>query len=158
MYTEHDALESATVVGTLSPCQKSKRGVVIFDRKLGLLAEGFNAPPYPFRCDGSDACREACGKVCVHAEMAAILQFLSHHHLPQLIIDNPDLTLEMLHIKVVNGRGVVSGPPSCESCSKHILQIQLDTMWLLHEDGLRAYAVLDFHQKSLEYKQLPVVR
>src|SRR5690606_17136333 len=58
-------------MGQLSPCAKSKRGVVIADERMTtIVANAFNGPPPPFTCGGDDACRAACNKICVHAEAA----------------------------------------------------------------------------------------
>jgi len=72
-YTEEDALRDATLVSRMSPCMKSQRGVVVFRRDTGVVSRGFNGQPPPFTCDGSTACREACSRLCVHAEMAALM-------------------------------------------------------------------------------------
>lgn len=155
-YNEYVALRDATEFATLSPCQKSKRGVVIFTNE-GLLSWGYNAQPFPFTCDGSAACRKNCNQLCVHAEMAALL------HLENPIFDRRSsvmrgLDRELLHVKVVNGLPVASGPPSCLQCSRLILHCAIAKVWLLHEDGLRMYSAIDFHQKTLEHHGLTAAR
>ena len=106
------ALEWAVRAAILSGCEKSKRGAVIWIPGAdGPVAKGSNHQPDPHQCDGSPACRSSCAKLCVHAEAAAILDlgsFLGHG-------------LHMLHVKVVDGRPVPSGPPSCWQCSRLIL-------------------------------------
>ena len=144
------AKQWATEIGCKSPCTKSKRGVVIFspprDRRQGgedIWGEGYNAPPEPFRCDGSEACRAACGRICVHAEQAALLDFWRGRRdaqargdprwprlSDQWTRDEGEAQLEMLHVKVVNGEAVPGGPPSCVECSKLILASGLRAMWL----------------------------
>ncbi len=109
-------------VGILSPCAKSKRGVVIWHGNR-FLATGFNAPPEPFFCDGSAACRRDCGKICVHAEQAALLKCQYF----------PLIGASMAHVKMVDGKPVPSGGPSCPDCSKKILFSGVETMWLLEE-------------------------
>ena len=148
MFDEHKALDAAVKVAMRSPCMKTQRGVVIFGRDMGVIASGFNYPPKPYKCTGTDACRAACKKICIHAEMAALL----------------DGRLwawgwgrcEMLHVKVVDGEPVASGPPYCWQCSRHILENRfIEKMWLLHEEGLHAYTALEFHQLTLEFCGLP---
>lgn len=162
--TPERALEEAVRVGASSPCAKSKRGVVIFHPSIYLewsfvAAEGCNAPPSSFRCDGSDACRKACGRVCVHAEQAALLDLLSDvsHRSFDTIRD-----LEMLHVKVVEGKPVPSGGPSCIECSKLILASGLAAMWLLEDRGdgakLYRYTALEFHEMTLKNLDLPRTR
>lgn len=92
----------AVKVAMLGPCAKSRRGVLIVDPNTGKIdGWGFNAQPEPFACDGSDACRAACGKLCVHAEVAAML-------------DAGGLVrgAHLIHVKAVDGKAVPSGPPS----------------------------------------------
>lgn len=150
-FTEHDALAAAIEIAKVSPCAKSNRGVVIFHRRDGILASGHNHPPSPFRCDGSGDCREFCNQLCVHAELAALhdLRF----NLVSRVRD-----LEMLHVKVINGVAVPSGPPSCWQCSREILAARVCTMWLLHDEGLRSYSSEEFHEKTLRHCKLPIAR
>lgn len=144
---EDHALAAAVGTAMRSPCAKSKRGVVIF-KGTYVLAAGYNHPPSPMRCDASPECYEACGKICVHAEVAA-LRCLSS------CAEN----LEMLHVKVIDGVAVPSGPPSCWQCSREILDSgQFSRVWLLHERGLVAYTPLEFHEATLRHHGLPVAR
>lgn len=133
----------------MSPCAKSKRGVVVFHRREGIVATGFNHPPQPFRCDGSEECRTHCNKVCVHAETAAL------HDLRRQLVPLRPSTLEMLHVKVVEGVAVASGPPSCWQCSREILVARVSLVWLLHEEGLRSYTAEEFHTLTLQHCGLP---
>lgn len=149
--TERDALEAAVAAAQHSTCAKSQRGVVVFSRSHGVLSHGWNAPPAPFRCDGSQTCRANCNKLAVHAEMAA-LHALRH-----------DGTrgrghLEMLHVKIKGGVPVASGPPSCLTCSREVLASGIRWFWLLHEGGLRRYSTEDFHAVTLRNSGLPVIR
>lgn len=148
---EWQALREAVEIGARSPCAKSKRGVVVWAPHLGVTAWGHNTPPRGFGCDGSDACRAACGKVCVHAEQAAILSgLLAQNHVAQM---------EMLHVKVVDGEGVPGGPPSCPDCSKLILAVGIAGMWLYEErEGgpqLVRYTAEEFHRTTLANCGLP---
>lgn len=140
------AMKVAASVGLHSPCAKSKRGVVIVARNGNLLGSGFNAQPEPFKCDASDACRAACGKLCVHAEQAALMQAGSHAFGAHLV-----------HVKVVGCDPVASGPPSCWQCSRSILEAGVSYVWLMHDDGLRRYTAEEFHRLTLENCGLPIL-
>lgn len=102
---------SAVEQANRSPCAKSKRGVVLWDPVTNrIVGRGHNAPPVGFKCDGSDACRQACGKLCTHAEVNAV--FSAGHRA---------VKADMLHIKTVDGQPVPSGPPSCWQCSRNLI-------------------------------------
>lgn len=152
---ERLALQAACLAALESPCAKSKRGVAVFDRRLGLVAVGCNHPPEGFRCDGSEECRQHCNKLCVHAEADALQQVRLWHE-PRGSVYGP--RLEMVHVKVVDGEAVPSGHPSCWQCSRHILNFGVVAMWLLHEDGLRRYGPEEFHEHTLRNLQLPVIK
>ena len=143
----HDqALILAIDEANRGPCAKSQRGVILWSGEYFVTA--YNAPPWPLRCTGTDACRKACGKICVHAEQAALLKFdwsLKPH----------GRDVHMLHVKTVDDVKVASGPPSCWQCSRLILEAGVDYMWLLHDDGLRRYAALEFHRLTLQHCGLP---
>lgn len=151
MFTEQLALRAAVSAGNLSPCAKSKRGVVIFHPEKGIISAGKNHPPAGYRCDGSDACRKNCPQLCIHAEMDA-LRWVT----PQA------KALQLLHVKVMDGQPVPTGSPSCIGCSKHILESPIQTVWLLEHRGagaeLRSYDTARFHELSLQYRGLPVIR
>jgi len=147
-YSAEEALVRAVRMGAQSPCEKSKRGVVVWHPDLfDILCANHNHPPRGFSCDGSDECRANCGKHCVHAEMATIIDAKSGLH-----------GFHMLHVKVVDGEAVPSGPPSCPDCSKHMLEAGIHTMWLLHENGLKGYPIDEFHELSMRNRGLPVIR
>ena len=145
---ENEALLEAVKAAMDSPCAKSQRGVVIWHPDASVIyARGYNHPPEEMACDGSEACRAACGKLCIHAERSALDE-----------IDIPKFCgFQMLHVKVVDGEPVPSGPPSCWQCSRHILEAGIDQMWLLHEDGLRSYSSREFHELTLKHHNLPVI-
>ena len=131
----------------MSPCAKSKRGVVVWDTGGHIVSGACNSPPPPFKCDGSSRCLANCGELCVHAETAAL------QNVPQGLTN-----LHMLHVKVVNKAVVPSGYPSCHRCSSQMLaHSALCAMWLLHEEGLRRYDMKEFHLLSLRAKGLPVI-
>jgi deoxycytidylate deaminase len=147
-----EALARAVEAAQLSPCVKSTRGVVIFRADTDECIIGFNHPPAPFTCDGSPACRAACGKVCVHAEAHALIEATKGLTNPWFLDE-----AEMLHVKVVDGREVPSGSPSCWQCSRLILESGISDMWLLHEEGLQTYTAEEFHRLTLEHCGLPVI-
>lgn len=135
-----ELLRAALNVGRGSPCAKSKRGVAMrTPSRPGLIARGWNYPAIG-RCDGSEACRRDCGKICVHAEQAVLLV-------------ERGCGAEMLHVKVVDGHGVPGGPPSCAECSKAILAAGVEWMWLWEEarGGWVRYTARDFHLATLEF-------
>jgi deoxycytidylate deaminase len=137
-----EALAYAVMIGSQSPCAKSKRGVVVFQTGGAMpaqfIASGCNGPPPPFTCDGSAACRANCGKVAIHAEDRAIRG-------AGPLAEGADL----LHVKVENGRAVASGGPSCWQCSRTVVDAGIEGVWLLHEDGLRRYEAAEFHRLTL---------
>lgn len=113
-----------------SPCEKSKRGVVIFLADLtetgdGVgIASGYNGMPSGYTCDGSKVCRASCAKRCLHAEDRAIRN---------AIAANGDRRLhefEAVHVKVVDGQLVWGGGPSCWQCSRTVLDVGLKAFWL----------------------------
>lgn len=145
---EWEALKHAVTAARYSTCQKSQRGVVIWRRcagPAGILSHGWNHPAVG-RCDGSAACRRDCSKTCVHAEMYALTDAAQ--------LGKGIRGAEMLHVKVVDGEPVPSGPPSCWQCSRHIAFSGLVAMWLLEEvDGeprLVRYNPVEFHRLTLE--------
>lgn len=148
-----DVVEKAIKAARTSPCAKSKRGVVLFD-DVGPISVAHNAPPAGFTCDGSDACRAACGRVAVHAEQRAIL----------LGAERP-YSLDVasaLHMKVVDGELVAGGGPSCVDCSKLILAAGIAYVWLYeaHPAGPKwvRYDAVEFHRLSLVANGLPVIQ
>ena len=147
---EHEALEYAVEAAKQSPCVKSQRGVVIWRRDMTLpISVGWNHPPAPHECGRNEACRAACNKLCIHAEMDAILKALETRGVADFYL---------LHVKVVDGKAVPSGLPSCWQCSRLILQCRMKAVWLLHESGLQAYDPEEFHWYTLDNNSLPVFR
>lgn len=142
-YDEKYALQHAVEYAKNSKCQ-SQRGVVIWHRQKGLISAGWNAPPKPFVCDGSDACRGVCAKTAIHAEQAAIIQALKLYD--YMVIHE----CEMLHVKIVDGKAVTSEKPSCWQCSKLILETRLKSMWLYQKEGFVEYSPLEFHKQTLD--------
>lgn len=142
-YDENWALQQAVVAAKKSNCQ-SKRGVVIWHRTLGLVSFGWNAPPEPHKCDGSDECKLNCSKTAIHAEQAAIIDMLRSGSNVK-----PE-ECEMLHVKIVDGEAVISEKPSCWQCSKLILGVGLNSMWLYQKEGLVKYSAEEFHNQTLK--------
>lgn len=142
---EH-VVEAARLAGVLSPCGKSKRGAAIFAPATGnVTSRGCNHLPARIACAGDDACRAACNRRCIHAETAAIVDA----HQPGV----PGC--EIVHVKVVDGVVVASGPPSCVPCAAMILRARLAAAWLLHEDGWRRYPADEFYRLSCEAPPKP---
>ena len=146
MFDEKWALDMAVKLANESNC-KSKRGVIIWNRKVGLISTGWNAPPKPLRCDGSEACRSNCAKTAVHAEQAALLGL---PYVPTILANAGGLgECEMLHVKSVDGKAVFSEKPSCWQCSKLILASGLKSMWLYQKEGFVEYTPEEFHKQTL---------
>ena len=143
-----DALAFAIDKTEDSRCQKSKRGVTIWNPATWEIdGVGTNGPPHGFACDGSIACRMHCNKLCTHAEVDALMDAGTEAYGD-----------ELLHVKVVDGRVVVSGPPSCWQCSREIVAAGISGVWLLHETGWRRYTAEAFHEATLRHCELPVIR
>jgi deoxycytidylate deaminase len=123
------AIAGAVVAGRLSECAKSKRGVAVFAAG-SLLGLGYNAQPAPLACTGDARCRAACGKLCEHAEQVAIRDALVDQ---TLRLGKRCETLQgadLVHVKVVDAQLVAGGGPSCWQCSRLVLAVQLDGVWL----------------------------
>lgn len=133
--------EYAVKAAARATCEKSKRGVIIVNPfKDEPLSFGWNGPPAPFECAGSDFCREVCNQVAVHAEARALMSAIP-----------PVKGRDLVHIKVVEGRAVPSGGPSCWQCSRLIVEAGIRNVWLKHEaEGWRPYSAEEFHRKTLE--------
>lgn len=135
------AVAAAELVAAMSPCQKSRRGVVAFSTgargSVAIYGEGFNGPALG-ACDGSEACRKDCGRRCVHAEMRAI----------RGVLDACDL----VHVKIgADGRVVAGGGPSCWQCSREILDGKLVIGVWLYEAGVsRCTGCRRFEDSSAE--------
>lgn len=154
------AIELAERTAAESPCAKSKRGVVAYDRDSNhirtAVRAGFNGPPRNTPCPGREACGDRCNKLCVHAEMHA-LRGISDGIIWRYGIDAVDL----VHVKLgADGRVTAGGPPSCWQCSREILDVGFVTgVWLYElSDWLgvrmppgrwRYYTAADFHAVTL---------
>lgn len=164
------AIDAAVDAARRSPCAKSKRGAAVYllpdaNPERGIYGVGRNGQPDPFSCAGTDACRAACGQLCLHAEHRAIRGALivaerrlgrgTHRTLRGL---------ELVHAKVVDGQLVAGGGPSCLRCSAEILDVGLDAVWLYelvestggsHVGRLwRRYTAEDFHRATAKHHEL----
>jgi hypothetical protein len=172
-------VREAVRMSTLSPCAKSKRGAITFipDERPNLcvvLAGGFNGQPEPFKCDASERCRAACGKLCEHAEDRAIrASILEFERVFTCGVDS-GIKLDLVHAKTIDGALVAGGHPSCWQCSRTILGCGfIAGVWLyeakqvhsMHVDEFMVakaeqagplfgvwvrYAAVDFHRVTLE--------
>lgn len=147
--TEYEALKYAVEQARLSPCIKSKRGVIIWD-DVNIHGLGFNSPPDGFICQKNALCRQNCSKYCIHAEQAAILNSRGVEETEGVFG-----TVNMLHVKILNNEAVSSGGPSCIDCSKLILGSKfIEIMWLLENRGdgdkLYSYTAKEFHTITME--------
>ncbi len=136
------AVELACGAARRSPCQKSKRGVVIYstDRQdFQIEAVGFNGPPPGFSCNGK--CFSRCRDYAVHAEQRALVDLIPNREIPS--------RAHLVHVKVVDGELVPSGGPSCPQCSKLIVEAEIEVVWLYHADGWRSYSAQEFHELTL---------
>lgn len=142
------ALGWAVEAARHSECAKSQRGAAVWaPGEREPRATGWNHQPGALECDGSAACRAACGKRCIHAEADALLRLAC----PARARTRPLPELHLIHVKVEDGQPVASGPPSCWQCSRTVLAHgAVVAMWLLHEDGLRRYSPAEFHRLTLE--------
>lgn len=123
------AIAAAISYARKSPCAKSKRGAAVFyersygppERRIVIAGTGFNGPPEGVACDGSDACRAHCRVRCQHAEARSVHESL---HLESLS------DCELVHVKVVDGKLVSGGGPSCVACSGLLLDVKIGGVWL----------------------------
>lgn len=153
-------IQQAVEEALKSPCAKSKRGVAlwgalppsIWGRQLPpFLILAHNGPPSGTPCQGREICGSNCNKIAVHAEERALLKLTR-----QMNRDGrSSLGASMLHVKVVDGELVPSGPPSCWQCSRMILEAGVASMWLYHEEGWREYPAEEFHRLTLKECGLP---
>lgn len=161
-------LSAALRAARQGTCSKTRRGAAVFDPSDGfVLGAGHNSiPDQAGSCAGTEQCRAECGRICVHAEVRAIREALCrvgtrHNYETGEFIPNTLRRYELVHVKLATGyrrRGgdytddlfVVSGPPSCWQCSREILDVGLEAVWLYHEGGWRRYPAPVFHALTLE--------
>jgi hypothetical protein len=137
------ALEKAIEIARLSPCAKSKRGVIAWHPLFGNWVKAFNSPPEMFPCSGSQLCKSMCSDIAIHAEERAMFRFISMY--PSFNRDE----VELLHIKVIGGEPVASKEPSCLRCSTRLLDFEFKGIWLLEDSGLKFYEADEFHRATI---------
>jgi len=148
-------VQEAVDAARRSPCAKSKRGAVVFYRRLGeIIGAGYNSPPSPFTCLNNEMCMKDCAKRCVHAEARAIAAARSWSGGA-----NHVASFEVLHIKVnADGVAVPGGGPSCWQCSRDLLDGGFRGIWLwltpeaagADRPTWRFYPALEFHTETLK--------
>ncbi len=133
------AIDFAIECADQSPCQKSKRGAVLF---MGDVPVGgaFNGPPTGYECRDNGSCRRVCAERCMHAEERV---FIKAGRLIDLAV------CEMVHVKIRDGLLMPSGNPSCWQCSRTIVDVGLAGMWLYHEEGWKRYTAKEFNDLTL---------
>ena len=138
-----------------SPCQKSKRGVVIF-KDGNILGTGFNEPVNPNNCI-PEICLSVCSLYTIHAERKALQNALASGH---------ELTAaSVLHIKLSQAffvpevgeviRAEASDDLSCDDCSGYMQRLSqkmpLKEFILYQSRGYIAYGIEEFHNLTLAY-------
>jgi len=123
----------------MGQCKKSKRGVVIWDNKERYVS-AYNSPPKFFICD--KICIKNCNEKAVHAEQRAIL--LAFNNRMKLS------ECDMMHVKTINNKLVISGGPSCIHCSKMIVENKIKNMWLYEVTGWEKYSAINFHKITMK--------
>lgn len=153
-----EAVTAAIAAARIGGCAKDKRGAAVWHHDHGHISAASNGPPAPFVCDGSDVCRDACGKLAVHAEERALLAYL--RCAGRCADGRVARGMQVIHIHITGDVPVMSGPPSCITCSRSLLEAGVSWVWLWHETGWAGYAAADFHALSLAHEKhrLPVMR
>jgi deoxycytidylate deaminase len=136
---------AAVSAGMHSTCAKSRRGVAIVSQWGRIIGYGWNGPPPPFACQGDGRCRDSCNKIAVHAEDRALRSVDRYN----------SVGTELIHVKIVDGLAVPSGPPSCWQCSRSILDAGIAGIWLMHDEGWYRYLAEKFHALTLRHHGLP---
>lgn len=162
-------IETARQVALQSPCQKSKRGCVVYHPGLPppyepnlIVGGGFNGHPNSTfaRCDGSPECRNDCAMLCVHAESRALRDADAwDYDFIRMYRRSAMPNLQMVHVKVENEQVVAGGLPSCWQCSRDILESCLGGIWLYEETPAhpllvrqwKFYTAVEFHRATLAH-------
>ena len=151
------AVDLAVAQASWSPCEKSKRGVVIYDPNGAEAAIGIGTNGWPMGrggCGADEACRARCGELAVHAETRAIQRachfvgvhnYQTSHEVPEgKWLPHFNLKfLHLVHVKVTNHDGrwelTVGKGPSCMACAAQIADVNLGAVWLYedHPEGPR---------------------
>lgn len=107
-------IEASVAEARKSPCQHSKRGVVIFKGER-ILGRGFNAPGSGRVCFG-EGCEELCSLYAIHAERNAVQDALSRGF---------DLSgASFVHSRIKDGKLSSSDKITCEDCVPYLLRVQ----------------------------------
>lgn len=153
-------IDAVVRTASLGPCAKSKRGAIVFKRNPErIYGNAHNSPPWPYECSKGDACRKDCGRICVHAEQRAILQMLAGDYEPRPpYVPNAHFgyELEIVHAKVIDGKLVGSKEPSCDQCSKLIIEACIQRVWLFDGASWNSWDAASFHKATLRNLSLHV--
>lgn len=145
-------VRAARMAAARSPCQKSKRGAVLFNPITGIVSTpAWNSRPddkcdtrcQPLRGNGLKPIvlhqtPSRCSMMCVHAESRAVRFALEHATRSQFVGDG-DFTfdvrdMELLHVKIDDkGELVTSGGPSCWQCARELADVGVLGVWLYEE-------------------------
>lgn len=149
-----EIVELAILTAQHSPCQ-SKRGVVLWTHTF--IVNAHNDLPPGYTCTRDATCKKNCGRCAIHAEQMCLL-----------IAGYRAFGAQLLHVKVIHGKLVPSGPisttgdeaPSCLECSKLMLGANVAGIWLYYrisntdcdeqQGRWRWYRARDFHQLTLQ--------
>lgn len=136
----NEIINEMIIEGPKSLCNKSKRvSAIIYSNGFSVIET--NSPPLPFTCMNNENCKKICNKICVHAEERAILSALDKYG------DLWDCIC--MHLKIVNGKPVPSGNPSCVTCSRKLLECKVKYMYLWQEQSWKRWTSEEFHHETL---------
>jgi deoxycytidylate deaminase len=137
----NELINDMIIHGQKGLCSKSKR-VAALIKPNGLYVTGTNSPPSPFSCKSNEFCKKICNQICIHAEERALLLALKQYSKVEDCI--------CLHLKIVNCEPVVSGNPSCVTCSRKLLECGVKYMYLWQEKGWQQWTTEEFHFETLK--------
>lgn len=145
------ALGEAVKAAKESPCQKSARGVIIWDPNIRVgchYVTATNHLPFGYGCTGSATCKQVCSEACIHAEEQAIFNWFNG---PQKESGMQIRFTELLHIKYDRtlDAAMPSKASSCVSCAKIILDLGIKVVWLLLESGFKPYTAKEFFEEAI---------
>lgn len=152
-------VDSALADARRGPCQKSKRGAVAFSHhEPRRRIPGHNRPASPTSpCDGSPACRAACGQICNHAEENAVLEWLRCG-----AARDGGHAFDVLHIEVDQAgeplafdRPGKPSRPSCITCARLMFAAGVRRVWLFGVAGWRSWTGHEFLLETLAELGLP---
>lgn len=142
-------IDKAIALTRAGKCAKSKR-VAWLQSPVGAWDPvlGVNGPPVELPCSGDQACRDACAKICTHAEERVLLRVLR---------DGFDGPIDMFHLEVVDDqpmpfdRAGKDAGPSCITCARLMLQGHVRLVWLYGVDGWRWWASDIFYRDTVAH-------